>query len=86
MKTAISIIIGATFLMIACKKENSTTPTNSGNSSTIPAVCMDTTVNVDFVIQAIGTAYTGINFNSYGYDSNSQYNAGSNFNELISGI
>lgn len=70
--------------MLSCKKKEASTTSSNGSPSPVPITCMDTTVNVDFVIQAIGSPYTGINLNSYGYDSNSQYTPGSNFNDPIS--
>lgn len=84
LRLTLSTLIVTAILMFGCKKETSTPPINNNNNNNTPAL-MDTTVNVDFVIQAPGQPWTNIAISSIGFDSNNQYYDGSNYNVAISG-
>jgi hypothetical protein len=81
MKKTTLLIILICFAF-ACKKS---TPTSNNNNSTPPlaSTFFDTTISVNFVIQAVGAPYTNIHFASIGFTSsniNSAQAGGSTYN------
>jgi hypothetical protein len=87
MKKTITIFLGiylATIIGIGCKKQ--TVAPNSNNNTPVTPNYFDTTVTVNFVIQA--NVYFGggnMSLTSYDYDSNNQFQSGSNYYLTIYG-